>query len=139
MSKKRLVIGFLLLAYLVDLLFTSVEFEQVKHNYFCWTGHCFIDYPIWKATYYYHYFAHISIMCVLFAARIGTNMRLFTGLIWLEILDVVDYAITFNTPYKTLHLWSDLDYGIDFNLFKTLVAALLIAKEYFHGVGNRNF
>lgn len=135
--KFRLMIGFgfIALSSITDLVFTVVEYEQVKFNYFCWTGHCFIDVPIWKATYFYHHFAYISIMCRLLAARLLPSGRIFGWLIWLEIVDMVDYAITFSTPYWHVYPFG-FDVGIDFNFFKTLVTLIMVKTEYSNGVRN---
>ena len=133
--KRRLLIGygFIALSSVVDLLFTIVEFEPVRKNYFCWTGVCFMDQPIWQATYFYHYFAYISSMCRLYAAKCLPESRIFGWLIWLEIIDMVDYAITYNTAYFHVYPFG-IDVGIDFNLPKTLVTLIMVKTEYSNGI-----
>lgn len=133
-NRITMAFGFLLAAYLVDLLFTVVEWNAYMDKFHCWTGHCFTG-EIWNTTNYYHYFAHLSIACILISAGLFTWRGVFVWLVGLEILDTVDYAITFNTAYHTIHgPLGAID--IDFNLFKTLGAAALIAKEYYNGVRN---
>lgn len=124
--------GFIALSSIVDLLFSLVEWPEVKDSYFCWTGHCFMG-PIYKSTYYYHYFAYISIMCRLYAAYRLPKSRIFTWLIWLEIVDMIDYAITFNTAYRHVYPFG-YDVSLDFNLPKTLVTLILVKKEYSNGI-----
>lgn len=120
--------GFIALSSVVDLLFTLIEFEDVKVTWFLTT-----DQSIWKSTYFYHHFAYISIMCRLLAARMLPGGRIFTWLIWLEIVDMVDYAITFSTPYRHVYPFG-YDVGIDFNLPKTLVTLIMVKKEYSNGI-----
>lgn len=84
-------------------------------------GFAFSEDKIFLSSYVYFYCQHASIMCLLAAAYFASGWKIFTWLLWLEVADTIDYALTYNSPYFL---------EFDFNWIKIIVVSYLIYRQW---------
>jgi len=113
-------------AYVIDVLFDlSPRFEE-RYDFFpFFDGYDGWDGKMTLQNYVYGYCQHVFLIMILHAVHLHTSRRYWDWLMWLEVLDAVDYALHYNHTLFTIH-----GFDVEFNYFKFLALVYLTHKEY---------
>jgi hypothetical protein len=123
---KERVIWLICGAYVVDLIFDLSPRSDVRYSFF----HFFHGYDEWDGkmtlqAYVYGYCQHAFLIMIFYAVYLHTGRKLWEWLMWLEVVDVIDYATHYNHTLFTL-----LGHSIEFNYFKFIAVLYLTHREY---------
>lgn len=113
-------------AYLVDVIFDLSPRVEGKYDFFPF----FDGYDGWygKMTlhnYVYGYCQHAFLVMIFHAVYVHTGRKFWEWLMWLEIVDVIDYALHYNHTLFML-----FGHSIEFNYFKFVAVVYLTHMEY---------
>lgn len=113
-------------AYIVDVLFDlSPRFES-RYDFFpFFDGYDGWDGKMTLQNYVYGYCQHVFLIMIFHAVYVHTGRKFWECLMWLEIVDVVDYALHYNHTLFTL-----FGHSIEFNYFKFVAVVYLTHREY---------
>lgn len=143
--KSKLAFWLIVGSVVMNLAFDVYQGNGPRVEWFAWTGHDFTppthdwDGLLFVKTILYDACGHISIFLMLLAAYVSPTRRIFKVMAWFEIFDLIDYAITRNTPYVTFDkIIPDIDIPVEFGLFKA-VGIILFSISQFYGSRNRAF
>jgi hypothetical protein len=123
----------LVLAYLVELIFTLFEFDEeiYRPRYWFYKGHTFASGKHWDGwdtdVNFAYGFMEIGARCLIFvsahmAIKHGLVLRIFYVCATLEMIDVFDYWAFFNDKW--------FNTGLEFNYVKIVVILVYAWKEY---------
>lgn len=113
-------------AYMVDVLFDLVPHSKERISFFPF----FHGYDDWNGkmtlhNYVYGYCQHAFLIMILHAVYVHTGRKFWEWLMWLEVVDVIDYATHYNHTFFAI-----FGHGIDFNYFKFVAVLYLTHREY---------
>lgn len=116
-------------AFLIDLIFDLAPDAEVKRSFFPF----FHGYGNWDGrmtlqNYVYGYCQHAFLVMIFHAVYLHTGRKFWEYLMWLEIVDVIDYALHYNHTLFTL-----FGHSIEFNYFKFVAVVYLTHREYAAG------
>lgn len=111
---------------MIDVLFDVVPKEGPELDFFP----LFDGYGNWNGkmtlhNYVYGYCQHVFLIMIFHAVYVHTGRKYWEWLMWLEVVDSIDYAIHYN--HTIFHLFG---HGIDFNYFKFLAVLYFTHREY---------
>ena len=122
--RERFIFWFILGAYLVDVLFDLMPKDGPKKDFFPffhgtekWDGKMNLH------NYVYGYCGHVSTSMRIFAASFHPNRALLVGLMWLEIGDLISYALNYNYTIFVL-----FGHSFEYNHFQFIIAFILLKK-----------
>jgi hypothetical protein len=95
------------------------SFFPFFHGYDGWDGQMTLQ------NYVYGYCQHVFLIMILHAVYLQTGRRYWDLLMWLEIVDVIDYALHYNHT-----IFSVLGHSVEFNFFKFMAVLYLTHREY---------
>lgn len=113
-------------AYVIDVIFDIVpwggpnrSFFPFFHGYGEWDGKMSLQ------NYVYGYGQHVFLIMIFHAVYLHTGRSYWGCLMWLEVVDVIDYATHYNHTLFTL-----FGHGIELNYFKFVAVLYLTHREY---------
>lgn len=113
-------------AYVVDVVFDLSPRSDARYSFFPF----FHGYDGWNGkmtlqAYVYGYCQHVFLIMIFHAVSLHTGRKYWEWLMWLEVVDVVDYATHYNGE-----LFKLFGHSIEFNYFKFVVVLYLTHREY---------
>lgn len=123
--KRALILIFC--AYLVDVIYTLVEWDFTKQYSFFpfFHGHAGWDGKMALGSYVYYLCQHVSIMMILNAAYQLTIGRLFGYLFWIEFTDLLDYVLCYHEAWFMVYGWE-----FEWNYGKIFLVAFVTYNEW---------
>lgn len=122
----------ILSALIVSILFSVIPWVEntAEYKFFpFFHGHGEWKGEITFENYIYGHCEHAAWVCVLVAFYFETGKKFYKIWAWLEFLDAVDYALTFNTAWFSIPTpWGG--FGVEYNYFKFFTIMYLANKEY---------
>lgn len=113
-------------AYVVDVLFDLLppdgdqySFFPFFHGYGDWDGKMTLQY------YVYGYCQYVFLIMMFHAVYMHTGRKFWEWLMWLEVVDMVNYATFYNHT-----LFTAFGHSIEFNYFKFVAVVYLTHREY---------
>jgi len=113
-------------AYVVDVIFDlsprsddRYSFFPFFHGYDGWNGKMTLQ------AYVYGYCQHVFLIMIFHAVSLHTGRKYWESLMWLEVVDVIDYATHYNGE-----LFKLFGHSIEFNYFKFVAVLYLTHREY---------
>lgn len=113
-------------AYVIDVIFDLVPANDHRYSFFpFFHGYGGWDGKMTLQNYVYGYCQHVFLIVIFHAVYVHTGRKFWESLMWLEIVDLIDYALHYNHTLFTL-----FRHGIDFNYFKFVAVLYLTHLEY---------
>ena len=113
-------------AYVIDVIFDLVPANDHRYSFFpFFHGYGGWDGKMTLQNYVYGYCQHVFLIVIFHAVYVHTGRKFWESLMWLEIVDLIDYALHYNHTFFTL-----FRHGIDFNYFKFVAVLYLTHLEY---------
>lgn len=109
-------IPFLLGSYIVDLIYTLVEWDFGKKYYFFpfFHGYDGWDGSMALGSYVYYYCQHVSLMMIYWGCFLFSGWKFIRVLFWVEFLDLIDYMLCYHEAWLVM-----IDgFQFDFNYLK---------------------
>lgn len=133
MSNHHKAILLLVGAYLVDLIYTLVEWDfNVKYSFFpFFHGYDGWDGKMALGSYVYYYCQHISLSMIFCALYLITGWRFVALLFWVELADLVDYILCYHEGWFTIgSFWIFEDVKFEMNYLKVVIITLYAYIEW---------
>ena len=126
MNRNATIFFLIIGAFFVDVLFDLIPGDGKQYSFFPF----FHGYGEWggKMTlqnYVYGYCQHVFLIMILHAVYVHTGRKFWDCLMWLEVVDVIDYATHYNGE-----LFKLFGHSIEFNYFKFVAVLYFAHREY---------
>lgn len=114
-------------AYLVDLIYTLVEWDFHRtYSFFpFFHGHSGWDGKMALGTYVYFYCQRVALMMIIWASFLASGFRFFKILFWIELLDLIDFAMCYNEQWFSIR-----GFSFEFNYLKIGILIYFAAREW---------
>lgn len=132
--KENKIIAAIVGSYLVGFLYDIIELEsETKRSFFpFFTGYNGWDGKVTLSVYVYFYCEGVSRALIMYAAYVASGFRLFALMVWLEIADLINYALFYS--HTIFHIFG---YSVEFNHIKFVIIFSAAIWEH-HGHRNRS-
>lgn len=123
---KDKIILLICVAYLVDVIFDLIHWSGQQQSFFpFFHGYGDWDGKMTLQNYVYGYCQHVFLIMIFHAVYVHTGRKYWDWLMWLEVIDVVDYALHYNHTLFVL-----FGHSIEYNYFKFVAVLYLTHREY---------
>lgn len=113
-------------AYIVDVVFDLIHWDGPRQSFFpFFHGYGDWDGKMTLQNYVYGYCQHVFLIMIFHAVYVHTGRKYWDWLMWLEVIDVVDYALHYNHTLFVL-----FGHSIEYNYFKFVAVLYLTHREY---------
>lgn len=120
-------------AYLVDLLYTLVEWDfNTKYSFFpFFHGYSGWDGKMALGSYVYYYCQHVCLMMIFYALYLFSAWRFVLILFWVEVADLIDYMCFYHEAwFKMPGFWKFESIPFEFNYIKVLFITIYAYIEW---------
>jgi hypothetical protein len=126
MNRNHTILLLIAAAYLIDVIFDLVPGDAERYSFFpFFHGYGQWDGKMTLQNYVYGYCQHAFLIMIFHAVYVHTGRKFWEWLMWLEVVDVIDYALHYNHT-----LFSLFGHSIEFNYFKFMAVLYLSHREY---------
>jgi len=126
MSRPVKIFLLILGAYFVDVIFDLMPRDGQQHSFFpLFHGYGDWDGKMTTQNYVYGYCQHVFLIMIFHAVHVHTGRKFWDWLMWLEVVDVIDYGLHYNSE-----LFKIFGHSIEFNYFKFVAVLYFTHLEY---------
>src|SRR5687767_2031466 len=133
MNRYQRAVLILVGAYLVDLIYTLVEWDfnnrysffPFFHGYEGWDGKMALG------SYVYYYCQHVCLMMIFYAVYLISGWRFLMVLFWVELADLVDYMLIYHEGWFRIgSFWIFENFKFEFNYAKVFIVSIYAYFEW---------